>query len=134
MFLFLKTGAIWMTVKIKMLCLFCNAAWRDIGYGTLTVVGNTEELQIWVALVQNNLNMRKIELWNFGVCVDMYDSISDFTVPVNMDIVHLLSLDAPSSTWSLYILSKDLCNATQNGFQFIKVLEVATAFGEGCRS
>lgn len=49
-----------------------------------------------------------------------------------MDIVHVLSLDAPSSAWILYILSKDLCSATQNGFQFLKVLQVATAFGEGC--
>lgn len=31
----------------------------------LTVVGNNKELQIWVALVQKNFYMRKIEPWNF---------------------------------------------------------------------
>lgn len=35
MILFLKTGAIWMPVKIKMPCLFCNATWKDIGYGSI---------------------------------------------------------------------------------------------------
>lgn len=32
----------------------------------------------------------------------MYDSISDFTVSLNVGIVHVLSLDAPSCVWSLY--------------------------------
>lgn len=63
----------------------------------------------------------------------MYDSISDFTLPVKMDIVHVLSLDAPSSVWSLYNLSNELCSATQNGLQFLKVLQDATPFAEGCR-
>lgn len=62
----------------------------------------------------------------------MFDIISDFTVPVNVGIVRVLLLDAPSSVWSLYILSNDLCSATQNAPQFLKVLQDATAFGEGC--
>lgn len=63
----------------------------------LTVIGNTKGLQIWMTLVQSNLNMRKIEPWNFWICVNMYDRISEFTVLVNMDTVHFLSLDASSS-------------------------------------
>lgn len=42
-----------MPVKIKMPCLFGNATWKDIGYGNVDSIGNTKELQIWVALVQN---------------------------------------------------------------------------------
>lgn len=32
----------------------------------------------------------------------MYDSISDFTVSLNVGVVHVLSLDAPSCVWRLY--------------------------------
>lgn len=131
MLLFLKACVIWMPVKINMPCLFCNATWKDISYGHIDSIGNTKELQIWVALVQNKLNMRKIKPWNFWICVNTCDSVSDFTVPVNMGIEHVLSLDATSSVWSVYILSKDFRSATQNGFQFLKVLQDATGFGEG---
>lgn len=68
-----------------------------ISYGHIDSIGNTKELQIWVALVQNNLNMRKIKPWNFWIRVNTCDSVSDFTVPVNMGIEHVLSLDATSS-------------------------------------
>lgn len=78
-------------------CLFCNATGKDISYGHIDSIGNTKELQIWVALVQNNLNMRKIKPWNFWIRVNTCDSVSDFTVPVNMGIEHVLSLDATSS-------------------------------------
>ena len=63
---------------------------------TVSVVGSTVELQIWVALVRNSFSIRRIETWNLWICVNMYDSISDFTVPLNVGIVHVLSLDAPS--------------------------------------
>lgn len=42
-----------MLVKIKMPCLFGNATWKDKGNGNVDSIGNTKELQIWVALVQN---------------------------------------------------------------------------------
>lgn len=35
---------------------------------TLTVVENAKELQIWMTLVQSNLNMRKTELEFLGLC------------------------------------------------------------------
>lgn len=34
-------------------------------------------------------NMRKMEPWNFWICVNTCDSVSDFTVPVNMGIAHV---------------------------------------------
>lgn len=74
---------------------------KDMGYGILVSSWSTAELQIWVALVQNSFNMRKIETWNLWICVK-YDNISNVTVSLNVDVVHVLSLDDLSCVWSLY--------------------------------